>query len=398
MDPAATGPDVASESRPKPPLLDLLPKELLNRLTQLHAGYRITLNLTDLTAEDVLEILYDCEGLITRLEIFNLKDHTKEKTDHIPHIHRLQQAINRGNTILLKRFTRDLIERLEKAPSPETAGRVEKLRAILHDIATFQALYKGTPLKSRIGSDSTGSTRGFHGMGLAIVDTLPPTARREARREAGVSRTLIPLHITTYPRKTFIPRSQVRPPARRLHRLLEFIPLPEGFATAIRRDWVFSGRLNTHANPGEYRHPRRPAVGTGNGFSRSPDSPRDRHKKRSGGYLNSRLKNILKVLLGFLPAFFTFALTKDWWLLAYFGALIWFAITGVRNILQSVLGGGGWRRSPLLAWNDYVSWDRLTDSLLFTGFSVPLLDYLVKSVLLDRGNGHQHGNGTTGPL
>jgi hypothetical protein len=101
--------------------------------------------------------------------------------------------------------------------------------------------------------------------------------------------------------------------------------------------------------------------------------------------LNTRLKNTLKVLLGFIPAFLTFALTKDWWVLAYLGAFIWFAITGFRNIIQSVLGGGGLRRSPLLRWNDYVSWDRITDSLLYTGFSVPLLDYAVKTVVLDRG-------------
>jgi hypothetical protein len=31
-----------------------------------------------------------------------------------------------------------------------------------------------------------------------------------------------------------------------------------------------------------------------------------------------------------------------------------------------------------------VSWDRLCDSLFFTGFSVPLLDYVTKTVLLDR--------------
>jgi hypothetical protein len=89
------------------------------------------------------------------------------------------------------------------------------------------------------------------------------------------------------------------------------------------------------------------------------------------------------VLVGFIPAFLTFALTKDWWLLAYCGAFIWFGITGLRNIVQSVLGGGGFKRSPLLRWNSYVSWDRITDSLFFTGFSVPLLDYLVKSLLLD---------------
>jgi hypothetical protein len=70
--------------------------------------------------------------------------------------------------------------------------------------------------------------------------------------------------------------------------------------------------------------------------------------------------------------------------LAYLGAFIWFGITGVRNIVQAVLGGGGIRRSPLLHWKDYVSWVRISDSLLFTGFSVPLLDFLVKTVLLDR--------------
>ena len=31
-----------------------------------------------------------------------------------------------------------------------------------------------------------------------------------------------------------------------------------------------------------------------------------------------------------------------------------------------------------------ISWSRISDSLLYTGFSVPLLDYLVKTLLLDR--------------
>ena len=103
--------------------------------------------------------------------------------------------------------------------------------------------------------------------------------------------------------------------------------------------------------------------------------------------LPSGLKNWIKVILGLIPAFATFYLTKDWWLLAYGGAFIWFGITGLRNILQSVLGGGGIRRAPLLRWNDYVSWERLTDSLLFTGFSVPLLDYLVKTLVLEKACG-----------
>ncbi len=115
-----------------------------------------------------------------------------------------------------------------------------------------------------------------------------------------------------------------------------------------------------------------------------PPVSRNEKKGIPWTYVNSHLKNLLKVIIGFVPAFATFVLTKDWWLLAYFGAFIWFGITGIRNVLQSVLGGGGFRRSPLLRWDAYVNWDRTADSLLYTGFSVPLLDYLVKTVILDR--------------
>jgi hypothetical protein len=50
------------------------------------SGYRVTLNLSNLCLEDVIELLYDCEGIITRLEIFNLKDYVTGKTAHISSI------------------------------------------------------------------------------------------------------------------------------------------------------------------------------------------------------------------------------------------------------------------------------------------------------------------------
>ena len=102
-------------------------------------------------------------------------------------------------------------------------------------------------------------------------------------------------------------------------------------------------------------------------------------------YLNTSLTNWLKVIVGFIPAFLTFMLTKDWWVLAYMGGAIWFGITGLRNVIQAVLGGGGLGNLSLLRWYDYVNWGRISDSLLYTGFSVPLLDWLTKSVLLDKG-------------
>jgi hypothetical protein len=368
-----------------PPLLSLPPKALLDRLVQLHTGYRITLNLSGLSAADTLEILYDTRGLITRLEIFNLKDHTRGETTEIPAINRLQQAINRGNVIALKRFTRDLITHLAESDPPDAGARIEKLRTILHDIADFQSCYRAIPLKSRIGSDSTGAFAGFHGMGLAIIDTLPPRARREIRRNRNNVRTRIPLHMTVYPRKTFLPREKGGPGPSPGFRLLRQIPFIAWLGYRIRRDWFYVESYTRIQQPGNIVTLGGVRPDEGNGFSLDKEAHRKPETPRRREYLDTRLKNALKAAIGFLPAFASFALTKDWWVLAYLGAFIWFAITGLRNILQSVLGGGGVRRSPLLRWNDYVSWERLTDSLLFTGFSVPLLDVLVKSILLDHG-------------
>jgi hypothetical protein len=83
----------------------------------------------------------------------------------------------------------------------------------------------------------------------------------------------------------------------------------------------------------------------------------------------------------------TFLYTQSWWFLAFYGPFIWFGITGGRNIIQAVLGGGGLRRTSMLRWNDYISWSRLCDSLMDTGFSVPLLELGVRLLLLEKGFG-----------
>jgi len=76
-------PEVPFDGPNVPELLRLSPFEILERITKLYSGYRVTLNLTNLRVEEVLELLYDCQGMITRLEIFNLKDHAAGKTSHI---------------------------------------------------------------------------------------------------------------------------------------------------------------------------------------------------------------------------------------------------------------------------------------------------------------------------
>lgn len=398
-----------------PQLLYLTPRQLLDRVTGLRTGYRVTLNLTDLLPEDVVEILYDCEGLISRLEIFNLKDYTTGKTCHIEEISELQLALNESNAINLKRVIRRIIGRLATGkPFPGKSERIEKLGIILHDISAFTAMYANTPLKPRIGSDSTGHSSRMYGMGLAVLDTLPPGARRRCNhhRHAApeevpcsvndsyqpanrATRSVLPLRIPVYKRVTHIPYKSPKGSQGLYERLLQHLPALKMLGKTRQVDWLVQTQFTRMDTEGNIVTLGGIAERTDNGL-RKECGPVDAPTPRvSPFYLNSAVNNGLKILMGFIPAFLTFFLTNSWWVLAYLGAFIWFGITGVRNIVQSVLGGGGISRSPLLRWNDYVSWVRISDSLLFTGFSVPLLDYLVKTLLLDRLMGITTANNPT---
>lgn len=379
-------PDTPRTGMEVPGLLTLTAPEILARLSELRSGYHITLNLTDLSVDEVLELLYDCQGGITRLELFNLKDYAQGKIHHLPAINRLQQAINNESIISLKQTVRDIIRDVDDSDYSDKSDRVAKLDTILYDLDGLKSFYQLTPLKARIGSDSTGRSFKMHGMGLAVKETLPLRAQRELHwQKSERVREILPLRITAYPRRTYIPYHSETP----LHPLLFRFALSASFLNWIgfkcKKSWQVESAATRMATPGNVvtlggirsQEPRKFALEANMQSAARPGF--------SIRYLNTRFKNTLKVLLGFIPAFATFYLTKEWWVLAYFGAFIWFGITGLRNIIQSVLGGGGLRRSPLLRWNDYISWNRITDSLLYTGFSVPLLDYLVKTVFLDRG-------------
>ncbi len=386
QNPDLPDPQVVQDDPDVPPLLRLTPRELLHRLIQLRTGYRITLNLTDLRPEDVLELIYDCEGLITRLETFNLKDYTGGKTTHIPEISRLQVAINEGNVITLKRIILNIMDQTVASTCPDKTDRLEKLDAILHDINTLRLMYKGTPLKSRIGSDSTGTSPRMHGMGLAVVETLPGRALREMF-QPDAERMIIPFRMTAYRRVTYIPRKGVSLLLNRFFGWAESIPGLSWLAHEHRKDWLVMEQTTRMESPGNIVTLGGIHEDAGNELYLCPPLVEQEALRLSWPYLNTLAKIIIKMTVGFIPAFLCFFLSYDWWVLKYGGAFIWFGITGVRNILQSVLGGGGLRRSPLLGWKDYVSWERIGDSLLYTGFSVPLLDWVVKTLILDKSLG-----------
>lgn len=422
-----------------PPLLNLSPPELLARLASMHSGSRFTLNLSNLTIQDTLELLFVCEGRITHIESFNLKDSAHGMTAlasvkdsgfageavditsparNYQLINALQKALNEDNVISLKRAIRSIIwdfertrllveKRLEESREKTPPEDNTKLRAeceamnrrktalldILLNIESFHNHYNKRYLGSRIGSGSTGQSQLQYGMGLVALDTLPPRAVRTVLREhrAG-QRKLIPVTARMISHQHVRGSDPVSVPwhRRALHRL----PGLRRNGTQTWHDWTLD-RFEIH--PGIDGN-----IGTLGGIRRSPRveihpelSVNSEKIGQPFRYLNSHLRNTLKVLAGFIPAFLTFSLTKDWWVLAYLGAFIWFGITGIRNIIQSILGGGGLKRSPLLPWNSLVSWSRIADSLFFTGFSVPLLDYLVKTLFLQQ---HLGVTTSTSPL
>ena len=374
-------PNIPGDNPNAPQLLMLSPRELIERITHLHSGYSVTLCLTDLDIEDVLELLYDCRGMITHLENFNLKDYIMSRNPHYIRINELQRSINDGNLIILKRIIRNVIEKFEQADHPD---RIEKFREILYNIESFQSYYKGHHLRSRMGSDSTGRSHHLYGMGLVINDTLLPAAQREIKKSPPTSHLTVPVHTEVFMRVNYVPKTITNSLISAFYHKAGRIPGLSFFGKKRREEWEITKYSTVIGTEGNVVTLGGIDEESSNDLFLNPPKEREKGRYISWMYMNSGLKNWIKVLCGFGPAFLTFFLTKDWWVLAYFGAFIWFGITGLRNILQSVLGGGGIRRSPLLRWHDYVSWERLTDSLLFTGFSVPLLDYIVKTVILDR--------------
>lgn len=366
-----------------PELLALSPHELLSKLKSIHSNSNMTLNLCDLRVEDVIELLYDCKGNITHLELLNLKNQVLGREFDKEKIIHLQAAINTGNVIKLKKYLSRMLERTPDKDSLDK-NRQDKLIEILCDIQDFQSFYKDRPLKSCIGSDSTGRSRRLYGMGLVLAESLPARAQKELRRLENNSHTTVGIGLKSFARYTYIPAPRTGPLWNRLNQYLGSIPFIKRLTFHKTTDWEIK----------EYF----PATGEKNNIytmggipdSASRTSPRQAGQKRNSRtsippkYINTKIKIAAKITLGFIPAFLTFFLSKDWWLLAYFGAVIWFAITGIRNVIQSVLGCGGINRPSLVRWNSYVSWDRLADSLMYTGFSVPLLDFLIKTMFLDQ--------------
>lgn len=384
--PGLRNPDIPCDGPDCPDILNITPCELIETVHELHALNRFVLTLDGHGPEDVLMILSECRGAVTHVEIFNLHDYECDPSRDNAEIIECIAAVNSGNPVKIKKFVRRVMRRLEDRDDPVSREKVRRLSDVLDNMAGLMGYYKTTPLRACIGTDSTGQSSRHHGMGLVVKDTLPARARRHLEHGHSQQRKALPVGVEVAPSMQYHTVSGSPSLTRRAAGLALSSPL---FRYAALRPRVKWSRVRY------YRSTEKTANIYTLGGVQPPSGQAFRESLAAGPrgcrfsfrYANSSLKNFLKILAGFVPAALSFALTKDWWVLAWFGPFIWFGITGLRNVIQSVLGCGGLRRSPVLKWNEYVSFSRLADSLLYTGFSVPLLDWVVKTMVMQQGFG-----------
>ncbi|MBR4423838.1 MAG: hypothetical protein IKS68_06390, partial [Mailhella sp.] len=398
-----------------PELLRQEPYPLLKRVTGLHSGNRVTLNLANLTPEDVLTLLWDCRGLITHLEIFNIKDWQEGSEPFTKEIGELQHAINEGSVPMLKQIIRSMIsgcvgdekpilgDRISlrsenlmhiaaySSPAPTPEERTEKLHEILGGITVLQGYYKKKKLATRLGTDSTSRPGRRAGMGLAYEQSLPARARRELKANTRNSTRLrLPVRLELHEKIEYTVTDEsadgplakiVRAiPGFRHHgmpRTRSWLPVDENCTICNEGECSQEGKDSEKCNHGNIITLGGIGKYTGNGFCPENAHPEFDPSVRLH-HLNTVLENVLKILIGFIPALIAFLMTQETLFLALIGAPAFYVITAVRNIIQSLIAAGGVSSTSMRHWNYYVDWTRLCDSLMYTGLSVVLLELVVR--------------------
>ncbi|MBI3037732.1 hypothetical protein HYY75_01590, partial [bacterium] len=88
-------------------------------------------------------------------------------------------------------------------------------------------------------------------------------------------------------------------------------------------------------------------------------------------YLNPMMKGVIRSALGFLPAFYFIGIKY---------AFVWLGITFFRNVLVDLIAASGLN---LRAWSHKsINFDNVSQSLFWTGFSVPILNTVKETFIL----------------
>jgi hypothetical protein len=215
------------------------------------------------------------------------------------------------------------------------AGNLKDLKAMLKDLniqgwddgplGNILSHYQGKPLVPICGSDSTGRDPTIPGMGFICPARIPKTIRRYYLKThytlpLSISRLMLKYHHETEPRDD------------------------NGPEIVLSMGKTAEPYYNPVGDEGETE---------GVSFA------------RAWRYLNPFLKMALRIAISFPAAYFTIGS-------AY--ALIWYGITFFRNILVDFVSAKGWDPRD---WSlRDINFENATQSLFWTGFSVPLLTFV----------------------
>ncbi len=368
---AEKNPEVPNRDVPandgRPLFLSMPLIEHLKLVTDLRSGYRTSLQLSGLDAAEVLEILWDAKGLFTHLERINVKEYFDGEVYDLNRIGRIQRQINKAQIMGLKGTLSELI--VENANNEE---RREKLTLILNNLSELIAMYEETPLGSTFGTDSTGHVGNRFGMGLAVVDTLPNAAQKKLKGNTKV----LPVNVRFSVQDTY--SDDGKPGV--FTKLVRSLRNDPAIGMDKKRDYIIQERTVKSVDAGNVVTLGGMNDVTSNGLKETNKSQNAQGKKIPTKYLTTPVLNILKVLFGLIPAFCTFMVTQNWWFLACFGAFIWLGITGFRNIIQMLIASGSFFGSRI-KWYKTVQWTRLCESLMYTGWSVVLLEGIMRNAI-----------------
>jgi hypothetical protein len=240
---------------------------------------------------------------LTQVEVFNMRDSVKRDPTDIRILNTLVYLLNNQK---LTRIKEELINLgIKEIPD-------DKLEQALQ-------YYKAKPLLPRCGSDSTGRDPQIPGMGFVELNKLPPPVARYFKH----THTLLPQ------------------------------PIADMIATRGKEEEAFpSSAIVSLGKIGVFK---KNPVGDEKFFTAIDPI-------RFWRYLNPTLKSLIKMGVGFIPAYLTVGPEF---------ALIWFSITFTRNVLVDLISISGLELKDW-SWRG-VNFDNLTSSLFWTGFSVPIL-------------------------
>lgn len=254
-------------------------------------------------------------GRISHVETLNLRDSTHRNPNDLIVFNKLVYLLNNGTASDLDHF-------FEQNGIPEATP--DLCRQALAAIQTRGIV----PI---CGSDSTGRDPAIPGMGFVKTSRIPPAIRQSfLESHYKLARPIAQLVVT------------------------EGKKVPQDAYDEESFDVICMGKIGK---------PIRNTVGDETETDQVTLS-------RFWNYLNPTAKNLLRITIGFAVAFsfmnFQYALVMG---LTF--AALWFGITGTRNILVDLIATLG---SDFKNWSlRNVNWENLSQSLFWTGFSVPIL-------------------------